>query len=243
MTSTNFGDSGDQPIKLLYLAKRKPELNRDQFMRRWRKHGALGMSFTLWTDVESYAHCDIRGEIDGAGQGHDSPFDGFGMIWYHPGGSASGSVPEEGEAMLADEMETFSAPVPTAMLLGHEYRAVDRLLPIAAKAVRLIRWSNPGATDAAISRWNDYAARTTAADDTVIQHRLTIPLEPIDPASVLHCDVVDEIGFLSLDDLTAFAKTTDLTTLRDADGAAIATAQVFVANEVVLYDEKYLVSL
>jgi hypothetical protein len=49
------------PGKLAYLAKRNPALSREQFIRRWRQHGALAMGPARWDSVGRYAQCDCAG--------------------------------------------------------------------------------------------------------------------------------------------------------------------------------------
>jgi NAD(P)-dependent dehydrogenase (short-subunit alcohol dehydrogenase family) len=45
--------------KLIYLAKRNPGLSRPQFLKRWRRHGMLGMSLPRWKNISRYVHCDV----------------------------------------------------------------------------------------------------------------------------------------------------------------------------------------
>ena len=41
-------------LKLIYLARRKPGFTVDEFVRRWRKHGALGMEQAIWRHAIGY---------------------------------------------------------------------------------------------------------------------------------------------------------------------------------------------
>jgi hypothetical protein len=234
----------DEPVKLVYLARRKPGLDRDRFLRRWRQHGALGMSLSFWSDVERYAHCDVRGELDGAGQGAESDFDAIGMLWYRAARGPASVDPAEGAAMLKDEQETFSAAVSTSMVMATEHKALERGEAVGVKAVRLIRWAaGPADADEALRRWQEYSRQSVQPDDVVVRHVLNVVIAPADDGSPLQCDVVDELAFSTLDALKEFAKANDLTVLKDSDGATIGTARVFVTNEVMLYDEDYLSSL
>ncbi len=45
-------------LKLMYLARRKPGFTVDEFIRRWRKHGALGMEQPLWRYALGYVQAE-----------------------------------------------------------------------------------------------------------------------------------------------------------------------------------------
>jgi hypothetical protein len=69
--------------KRLYLVKRHPSLTREQFVARWREHGALAMRFMArqqWENVVRYAQCDAIHDHGLAGVTRD--YDGVGMIGF-----------------------------------------------------------------------------------------------------------------------------------------------------------------
>ena len=45
-------------LKMIYLARRKPGFSLDDFIRRWRKHGALGMEQPLWRQAVGYVQAE-----------------------------------------------------------------------------------------------------------------------------------------------------------------------------------------
>jgi hypothetical protein len=87
-------------IKLIYLAKRKPGFTPDEFTRRWRMHGARGMSVSMWRHAIA---CYIVKD------------DAF---------TSEPILPDDADAnqlMADDELETFSGPIiPVAMFVDEE---------------------------------------------------------------------------------------------------------------------------
>ena len=45
-------------LKLMYLAKRKPGFTTDQFVCRWRMHGATAMAQPLWRHALGYIQAE-----------------------------------------------------------------------------------------------------------------------------------------------------------------------------------------
>jgi len=107
--------------KLIYLAKRKPGFTHDQFTARWRKHGALAMSLSLWRYMDGYAHADVLHPTPISGASED--YDGVGLIWVK--GEDMWRNPQPGdmkdvETLLEDEKQTFSHPIPEYSLICDE---------------------------------------------------------------------------------------------------------------------------
>ena len=99
--------------KLAYLARRNPGLSREQFIRRWRQHGALAMSLPRWDSIGRYAQCDCLPVPPGLSRASQQ-YDGIGMVWFtdsDPGSRA------DRERMRADERETFSTYVDEVALI------------------------------------------------------------------------------------------------------------------------------
>ena len=120
MSALRDDGAGPQP-KLVYLAKRNPGLNHEQFIRRWRQHGALAMGLQRWNSIERCAHCDALSAPPDLPQA-SGDYDGIGVIWFHD------SLPGTEEDMVklrADELETFSANVNQFALEVREQVVVD----------------------------------------------------------------------------------------------------------------------
>jgi len=103
-------------LKLIYLARRKPDFTFDEFVCRWRMHGALAMSKPLWRFAVGYVQAEpIRpAPIAGASEEYDA------VACYMVRDEMFKEMgPDDGPgamAMAADELETFSAPIPTTSL-------------------------------------------------------------------------------------------------------------------------------
>lgn len=109
-------------LKLIYLAKRKPGLTFDEFVCRWRKHGALGMSLPLWRFALGYVQAEpIRpAPLAGASDAFDA------IACYMVADSMFTDMTDDDMpgalAMAEDELETFSGPIPDVSLWVNEER-------------------------------------------------------------------------------------------------------------------------
>jgi hypothetical protein len=234
-------EPAEEPVKIIYLVQRKPGTDRNAFVRRWRMHGALGMSMERWRNVKRYVHCDIRGELSADGGVAESEFDGIGMSTHrspaHRAAHAADTVAQA--AMVADEREAFAQLVATSRLLTLERPAISRCEAVAIKAVRLIDWDIEMDDAAMLETWREYSGRVVAGHEEVSRHLFNLIVDNAAADSPLRCQAVDELGFCSDQALKRFAAATDLTTLSDASGQRLGTARVFATTEVVLYDRDY----
>jgi hypothetical protein len=110
-------------LKLIYLAKRRPGFSADDFTRRWRMHGAVGMSTVMWRHALGYVQAEpirpvpVRGASDA--------YDAIACFMVKDDTFTGGYGPEDlgaAQIMLKDELETFSAPIPTVSLWVREER-------------------------------------------------------------------------------------------------------------------------
>jgi len=103
-------------LKLIYLAKRKPGFTFDQFVCRWRKHGALGMSLSNWRYALGYVQAEpiFPTPITGASEELDA------VACFMIRDEMFAEMTEEDMAgagtMAMDELETFSGPIPGVSL-------------------------------------------------------------------------------------------------------------------------------
>jgi EthD domain len=232
------------PIKLIYLARRRPGAERDEFVRRWRRHGALGMSMDFWANTLRYAHCDVRAEVDGQGSIRESDFDGIGMLWFQPEPRrAFPSDPGAREIMLEDERSTFADMVASSQLRAVEHTVSPPAHAIALKLVRLIELAGPLDGKGRAAVWDDHSRGLVNANPMIVRHVLNAVIEPASETSPLRCDAVDEVGFPTIESLLHSVAGDDLTLLRDRAGRIVGSARVFVTNEVVLYDADQLAPL
>ncbi|MEZ5569890.1 MAG: hypothetical protein R3E54_16390 [Halioglobus sp.] len=109
-------------LKLIYLARRRPGFTFDEFVRRWRRHGALGMQQTFWRHALAYVQAEpvrLPAVADAAAE-----FDAVAcfitdddMFTDMDDDDIAGSA-----SMAADELETFSGPIADVSLWVREER-------------------------------------------------------------------------------------------------------------------------
>jgi hypothetical protein len=95
-------------LKLMYLAKRKPDFTHAQFAARWRKHGALAMSLPLWRHMSGYVQADVLHPTPVPGTSED--FDGVGILWAPSDDMWRNPQPtdvRDVQTLLEDEHHTF----------------------------------------------------------------------------------------------------------------------------------------
>lgn len=103
-------------LKLIYLANRKPGFTFDEFVRRWRMHGAIGMAQPLWRHTLSYVQSEpiFPVAIAGATEAYDA------VATFTVRDGLFSDMTEEDVAgagiMAKDELETFSQPIPDVSL-------------------------------------------------------------------------------------------------------------------------------
>ena len=107
-------------LKLIYLAKRKPGFTFDEFVRRWRMHGATAMATPLWRHALGYVQAEPLRPSPVAETSDEYDAVACYMITDR---MFSGMSEEDMAAALKiaeDELETFSAPIPTTSLWVRE---------------------------------------------------------------------------------------------------------------------------
>lgn len=107
-------------LKLIYLAKRRPGFTFDEFVCRWRQHGALAMAQPLWRFSLGYVQAEpIKpAPVTGVADEYDA------VACYMVQDDMFSSMNEQDVAgamrMAEDELETFSAPIPSVSLWVRE---------------------------------------------------------------------------------------------------------------------------
>lgn len=110
-------------LKLIYLARRKPGFTFDDFVRRWRMHGAKGMAGSFWRHALGYVQAEPIRPAPMAGASED--FDAVAYLLLRDDAFAVPPDVPEAMAIAQDELETFSAPIPTTSLWVDEERIED----------------------------------------------------------------------------------------------------------------------
>ena len=204
-------------LKLIYLAKRKPGFGFDDFVRRWRMHGARGMEGSFWRHAIGYVQAEpIRpAPLDGA----TDEFDAVACMMVNDDAFAEPPNMDEAMAMAKDELETFSAPIPSTSLWVHEERVVDG--PLGGVAAYLFFSSEASARDAV------EAGRAKSGFSRVV---LDVRQDdgPLGPgANTLPYEAVVELAAPDLDGLSAAMDEAALLTAADVS---------LVTREAVLWD-------
>jgi EthD domain len=103
-------------LKLIYLARRKPGFTVDEFVRRWRMHGAKAMAMPLWRYALGYVQAEpIRpAPVRGASEEFDA------IACYTVRDDMFTGMTDEDIAgaagIVEDELETFSGPISAVSL-------------------------------------------------------------------------------------------------------------------------------
>ncbi len=112
-------------MKLIYLAKRKPGFTFDEFVCRWRRHGALCMAQPLWRFALGYVQAEpiLPPPITGASGDYDA------VACYMVRDEMFTGMTEDdmpgAMKMAEDELETFSGPIPEVSLWVSEESLKD----------------------------------------------------------------------------------------------------------------------
>jgi len=229
--------------KRIYLARRNPNLTREQFRMRWRQHGALAMSQRTWGEsAVRYVHSDpipMTGGLAGA----SDDYDGVGMILHQSIESRRRRLADPGERppILKDEDETFAARVAT---FGVD--TVERVLlngPSAGIKTFRFLWRRADLDRPAFRRcWGDIHAPLVLGMPVVARHiERYVQSDPLEPEAGktwgLDCDGVEEIWYASLDALVRAEAEPAMAAVIEADRARFVGRSILViAVDTVLFD-------
>lgn len=223
--------------KLIYLAKRNPALSREQFVRRWRRHGALAMQMTFFASIARYSHCDVLAPPQGMRA--SSEHDALGVVWFR---DLTPFPPEEYERMRRDELETFSEYVRNSIV-----RCTERVLKPGRGLVKVYTFiaRRQGSTRAQFAEhWSEVHGPLVLGDADLARHlagyvQNVVIDDEVTRASKLQFDGVAEFYFHEMADLQRFFA--DIAK-RDAIGQDTGRfldrerTLFVITNEVMLYD-------
>lgn len=233
--------------KLIYLAQRRPDMTREQFIARWRQHGLLGMSKPRWANIARYVHCDV---LDAGTEfpGISNDYDGVGLIWHksQEARSAHRADVSSQREMEADERETFREPVVNFCLLAEEIETIyaRELIENPVKLFRFLRCKdNPhrgGLQREIIDRRPQLANLTRRDRGWPARHCVNASLRPQSEGRTawrLDADCVEEFWFENLDTLAEFRRRcfSDPTLLSLGAYRKVSLIEI-VTNEVMLHD-------
>jgi hypothetical protein len=233
--------------KLIYLAQRRPGMSRQDFVARWRQHGALGMSRPRWKNIARYVHCDILSAgADMPGISND--YDGVGLIWHKsPQARLAHRADTSSQAdMEFDEERTFREPVANFCLLATEtQRLVFGVIDDAViKLFRFLKCEDPSQRDLLIRKTGEQRRQMLAGSSArrgwPIGYCMNATLAPQSEglsAWGLAADCTEEFWFKEIDELVLFRQhlTADPTLLNPTDSQMASRIEV-ITNEVILHD-------
>jgi hypothetical protein len=211
-------------VKTIYLATRAAGLAREDFPRRWRRHGELAMSLGFWRDSSGYYHCDARAD---PAREHDTEtpeawsgeYDGVGQV-YFPSTQAYESLVTHRDfpRLLMDEWGAFREPVSNFSVLTSE----EQLLEKPGTAVKAFWFLRPAVgvdAQAFRDRWTEHAGLVMRSDDLMALVRKYFHNHPVGVEDTADDDAsiqerirtglpsvagVAEMGFASRGDLVRY---------------------------------------
>lgn len=154
-----WGGQVSAPERVIYLARRHPDLDRDAFVRRWRRHWAYVGGMAESGAVRRYAQCEVLRDT------HPEPRDAVGISeFFSPEQRARIRTATEFRRLAqADERETFAAPVGDRLLIA-TFHVLSGSGTGPYKVMRFLRRRTGLDQAEFFRRWRgDYAAELLAA--------------------------------------------------------------------------------
>lgn len=182
--------------RLLYFASRNPKLMEAEFPKRWRQHGALGMSMARWRNVSLYVQCD---RMDGPDMGvPELSCDGVAIVRFRSEEARLSHIGdrEASAIMKADERETFAQPVREVSVLSDIQEGLDdEIGPL--KFFMCVRRSSGGSVDRFHADWTTRITRPMTAalqaHSIAFSHNQNVARPDFpDAATGPYCDLVEE---------------------------------------------------
>jgi hypothetical protein len=110
--------------KVVYLATRHPFLTREQFLPRWREHGALATRIPIWRQIWRYEQDDALAfpeDCVSLVPGASDDYDGVGICWMREAGSHDKiGDPALQQQLRDDELGAFAEPVANFTFITEE---------------------------------------------------------------------------------------------------------------------------
>lgn len=158
--------------KLIYLARRNPQIAPQDWPRAWRSHAVFASQFpVLGARISSLFYCSriYQPAIDGAPcdpPGASTDYDGAAIVASPSSEGLGGQLTDEARAQIdADERRVFAAQTPTFSFQCQEVLAHGAVQGPAA-VIRFLARRPELSPDAFQARWNGaHAAIATAAAD------------------------------------------------------------------------------
>ena len=198
--------------KQFYVARRNPSMSIAEFRANWRHHGELAMSLPLWSNIFRYTQGDtapVPSEFRDRLVGVDDSFDGIATVFFNDA-EAVANIPADPDhqLLLTDENRIFDRPVAETSLFTKEI--VERETEVTNAKITVFLRRADGLDKAEFeAAWSSQPLAVTddRGGELVRSYRRSpvIGLPGISDAdsTLGQYDGVVELGFGSLDDLTA----------------------------------------
>jgi len=95
---------------MIYRARRKAGMTKQQFQDRWRQHGATAFDLPLWRQNARYCQGDILDDVPAGWGAAEDDYDGLCRLWFPDWKQYASNVIGDGpsiDLMMQDETETF----------------------------------------------------------------------------------------------------------------------------------------
>jgi hypothetical protein len=207
-------------LKLIYLADRKPGFSFDEFVCRWRKHGALGMAQPLWRYALAYVQAEPvkPAPIAGCNDEYDA------IACFVVADEMFEGMTEQdvagAMAMAEDELETFSTAIANVSLWVRE----EVLKPGELGGITAYLFFD---TAADARRTAEQASEQSGFNRVTINERDDVSLGP--EMNTLPYAAIVELSATSIPALTSALSS-------DGDGLLSSSSLSVVTREAVLWD-------
>jgi EthD domain len=229
--------------RAIYLARRHPFLDHEQFIGRWRAHGVLSQQLEGWGGVSRYEQNPallLPSSLISSLPGGTQSYDGIGMSWFRDDEAIRGFASDSQQMLLRfDELQTFDALVANNCFVGRRsVECGDRRC-----GVKLVTFLRRLVDDSPIRELAAAILETPGFSNHVVKYTETSPCAFDYPGGgrpgLAGYGPVIEIGFVDMEGLTDALSAPPFTTevlpawQSANDGAAITVA----VTELLLYDE------
>ncbi len=220
-------------IRLVYLARRNPELSHEAFVGRWRNHYRLAASMKEWGTVRKYLQCEVKHDRN------NPPYDGMATVEYMTPDSrfANRGATEYHRILREDELRVFASHVSNfSCIATHE--VVWGVGAAPAKIVRFLVKSGGLDAQTFMERWKGpYAEKVVNSVHGLIGYARNVPIAPEAGTSWgLKIDGAEELWFESEEAALAYANSAEAAALRASAAELVASVTEMVTDEVVLHD-------
>ena len=174
-------------IKIIYAEKRRPELSREGFARRWRIHAGDAMKCDdFWDPILFYAQNDAVPHAPDI-PWLDPSYDAVGEVWFSTRAECDATLSGPSLVPITEDGDHIFARVDTISMVADYTTIVDRRFGAVRLFVFIDRPDRPAALAAAIAE--------LASGDNVFAHHVRQVGMGLAVAHATHCEAVLECAY------------------------------------------------